>query len=226
MAAIVLAVLLVAYNNAANLWPPFNKQLFVPMNLAAAAAVAALAFGALDLGAEEVGIAHLEFGDALLGIGAAVVLTAPLFVIARSSRWRRALVDERVSELRGGGLALYTLVRIPLGTALLEELAFRGVLFGAWSSHGKLSAAVFSSVAFGLWHIAPTLNAVRANRPEAATGSALLVIGGAVAFTTVAGLALVWLRIETSGLAAPFFMHASVNSLATVASTLAADEKR
>lgn len=223
----MVAVLLVAYNNTANLWPPFNKQLFVPMNVAASAAVAAIAFGPLDLSATEIGIAHLQFGDALLGIGVGIVLTTPLFVIARSPRWRGALVDERVSELRGGGLAFYTLVRIPLGTALLEELAFRGVLFGAWSSHGKLSAAVFSSVAFGLWHMAPTLNAVRANRPEATTRTVLAAIGGAVAFTTVAGLALVWLRIETSGLAAPFLMHASVNALATAASTLAAaDEKR
>ncbi len=55
-------------------------------------------------------------------------------------------------------MAYQTLLRIPLGTALLEEVAFRGVLFGVWlETAGARRALIGSSVAFALWHIAPTV---------------------------------------------------------------------
>jgi membrane protease YdiL (CAAX protease family) len=42
-----------------------------------------------------------------------------------------------------------------------------------------------------------------------------------VVTTFAAGLVLVWLRIVTGGLAAPFALHATLNSLSTVAAHLA-----
>ena len=128
--------------------------------------------------------------------------------------------DERVAHLSGKGLAYQVLVRIPLGTALLEEVAFRGVLVGAWIASGRPSAIAWSSLVFGLWHVGPTINLVRANRPGASTAVAVRTVAGAVVFTTAAGALFAWLRLEY-GLLAPLAMHASVNGLASIASVFA-----
>ena len=64
-----------------------------------------------------------------------------------------AFRDERVAGMSAGQVAFAAAVRVPVGTALFEEMAFRGVLlamlvrrFGtAWGVAG-------SSLAFGIWH--------------------------------------------------------------------------
>ena len=49
-------------------------------------------------------------------------------------------------------------IRIPLGTALPEELIFRGALFAVLSrSRDRLTAALISSMLFGFWHLGPGL---------------------------------------------------------------------
>lgn len=218
---LLVALALIAYNNVLNLWPPFNGPLYVPFNLTLAAILGLLAFGPLDLDAAALGLSG-PWPTALLGgLGAAAVVTAPVFLAARSDRWRSKIADRRVVHLRGDALVYQTLVRIPLGTALLEELAFRGVLFGAWMERGVLTAALLSSIAFGLWHISPTLNQVRANDPAARPRKKLVVVAGTVAFTTAAGLLLCGLRESSGTIALPFALHAGVNSLATLAAVQA-----
>jgi hypothetical protein len=106
-------------------------------------------------------------------------------------------------------------VRIPIGTALVEEIVFRGVLLGSLLHAGTAQAVIASSIAFGLWHLAPTSILVRTNRLNAA------VVPAGIALTAVAGAFLGWLRIETGSLAAPFLVHALVNSLAAGAALLA-----
>jgi len=123
--------------------------------------------------------------------------------------------------LGGRRLAYQVLVRIPVGTALVEEVTFRGVLLAAWRPWGLLVAVGVSSLAFGLWHIAPTIALVRANRPAAGGGTVVLVTLAAVVVTSSGGLGLAWLQLGTSGLAAPVALHASLNGLAVVAGLLA-----
>jgi uncharacterized protein len=113
------------------------------------------------------------------------------------------------------------LVRIPLGTVLLEEVVFRGALLAAWRPEGTATAAALSSVAFGLWHVSPALNMVAANRPHAGTPVRLAVVAGTVLLTSLAGLALAWMRIASGSLAAPALLHATLNGLATIAGVLA-----
>ncbi len=115
------------------------------------------------------------------------------------------------------------LFRVPLGTALPEELLFRGILYAVVASEGTAQAALWSSLAFGLWHIAPTYNLLKDNgaiarKPKVPTAG-MLVAG--VVLTASAGLVLVWIRIRTGGLAAPFGLHATLNSLGTLAAHLA-----
>ena len=228
MGTVALAVALVVYNNLANRWPPFNLAWFVPANLFVCAVVLWLAFSdrMLDLSALEVWGPASPVGPGIVGLGIGLAIVAPLFLLARSTRWSRFIEDKRVEHLTGAGLLYQTLLRIPVGTALLEEVAFRGVLFGAWRPSGVVGAAVYSSIAFGLWHISPTVNLVKANRPGAGASTTIKVVLGAVVFTTAAGLGLVWLREITESLAAPLVLHSVVNALATVAAVTAHRRER
>lgn len=214
MARILVTLALALYNNVANLWPPFNRTAYVPANLLVAAALVLVAREVLDLSSAELGIDGLTMTDAGLGAAIGGAMAAPLFVLASTRRGARLVADRRVADLRGAALAYQTLIRVPLGTALLEELAFRGVLFAAWRGEGDATAYLISGAVFGLWHIAPAATMVRLNAPGARLVWPVL---GTVAATALAGAALTWLRVETGSLAAPVALHATLNSLATLA---------
>lgn len=218
---IALAVALALYNNIANLIPAFNGRLYVPLNCLAAGAVVGVGIGVLGLTHAEIGLDELQLADLLTGLAIGLTLTAPLYAALAWRRTTALLADERVADLSGGELAYQTMIRIPVGTALLEEIAFRGVLFGALTSRGTIYAGVISSIVFGLWHISPTLNLVRANRPDATAAHTARTIAGAVVLTALAGGALVWLREYSGGLLAPWALHAALNSSATLAAVLA-----
>jgi uncharacterized protein len=111
-------------------------------------------------------------------------------------------------------------VRVPLGTALLEEVAFRGVLLGLLATLlGTRRAVVLSSLLFGLWHVRPAWGMAVAN--GAGLGVGLASVAGSVVVTAIAGLAFCWLRLRTGHLAAPLVTHAGMNALATFAAHLA-----
>lgn len=215
-----LVIGLPLYNLLANRWPPFNGVLFVPMNLAVTFLVLLLAVGPLELARTEI-VGSTDPWAALLGLVLGAVVATPLFILCLFDRGARLVRDERVADLRGGALAYQIFVRITLGTALLEEVAFRGVLLAAWRDSGNVQAAIATSVVFGLWHVGPTINLVQANRPDASVWAIITAVAGAVLFTTLGGLVLAWLRIEI-GLLGPLAMHATVNGLATFASVIAA----
>jgi membrane protease YdiL (CAAX protease family) len=115
------------------------------------------------------------------------------------------------------------LARIPLGTAVTEEVLFRGVLFAVWRDVGisSLNAALFASLAFGVWHVSPTIFGIRINDPQASGQRLWAAVTGAVLFTTVAGLGLTWLRLRTGGLLAPIVLHGGINSVSALAAVRA-----
>ncbi|MFN2588752.1 MAG: type II CAAX prenyl endopeptidase Rce1 family protein [Actinomycetota bacterium] len=221
MARTLVTVALALYNNVANLWPPFNGKLYVPANVAGAALLLYVATTVLGLSAGDLGIARPSVTALLTGAAAGAAVVSPLFLLARSRRWARVVADRRVRHLRGPALAYQALIRVPAGTALLEELAFRGVLFAAWREAGGVAAAAVSCGVFGLWHVAPSRTMVRVNAPSAPAATAAGATAATVAVTALAGAALLWLRIDTGSLLAPFAAHATVNSLATVAGAMA-----
>lgn len=221
MVETALVVFLALYNNVANLIPAFNGRWYVPINSVAAALVLAIGLGPLDLNLYEVGLSRMQAGDFALGLVLGFALTMPLFAALRWPRTTALIADRRVAGLSGAELAYQTLLRIPVGTALLEEVAFRGVLFGALRPHGAVFAAIVSSLVFGLWHISPTVNLVRANRPRASTTTIAGAVFGAIGVTALAGLLLCWLRVEGDGLLLPWAAHATLNASATVAGALA-----
>jgi membrane protease YdiL (CAAX protease family) len=143
-------------------------------------------------------------------IGIAVPLTRPAFHDVRY-------------HLHLGAALLTAFIVVPLGTVLLEEVAFRGVLLGLVRRHrGATWASITSSVLFGLWHILPSLHLGNAND---AVGSALgvgtagrvLTVLGVVGFTAVAGLLLCELRRRSGSLLAAAALHWATNGLGLLA---------
>lgn len=218
VSAAMLAAGLVVYNNALNLWARFSGPAYVPLNLAATGVVLAAGRWGLDLDRVALGLRWEGVGVGAI-LGAAVAM--PVLFLAVVPGTARLVADRRLAGVTPAGGLFVVLVRIPIGTALLEEAAFRGVLYGAWRSSGAVAAALWSSIAFGLWHVTPTMNLVRANRPSARPSVRTAVVAGGVVFTFVAGLGLCWLRDRYGSVAAPWALHAGVNSLTAAAALIA-----
>jgi membrane protease YdiL (CAAX protease family) len=210
-ALVVVLVVLVVWNLTGNLVLPGIA--YVPANLAIAALVVAVGRAA-GLSWPDLGLAraHLRRG---LGLGAAVAaLVALVFAVATLVAPLAAFFDDDGVAADSGFDQWFTpLIRIPVGTAIFEELLFRAVLVGLFIRLRDLRfAVVASSVIFGLWHIVPAW--------EGATGGVAAIVGtiiGTVAITTVAGLAFALLRSRSNSVVAPMLAHAAINSGAYVA---------
>lgn len=218
---VALAAALAVYNNATNLLR-LPDSAYVPANLAAAGAVLGAARAA-GYGWETVGLARGALGPGIRWGASAVVVVGVGLLLAAAVPWAQPLLaDQRVAGLGPAGLAWRTLVRIPLGTVLFEELAFRGVLLGAWAhERSAVEALVGSSAVFGVWHVGPTIRLLEENDVAVATPAAGGAVAAAVVATAGAGLVLGWLRLRTGGIVAPALAHLATNSLGTVAAFLA-----
>ncbi len=184
---------------------------YVPTNVALGAALLAVARGG-GASWDDLGLArrHLRPGLSVGGAAGAGAVTA-LLVAAAVPRTRRVFDDERVPRDAGGRERLYqTAIRIPLGTVVFEELAFRGVLLDILRQRLRPSLAVaVDSALFGLWHIVPTLATARAN---GIVGLGRLgLVAGSVLATTAGGVVLCALRMRTGHVLAPALLHLGVN---------------
>ena len=197
-----------------SLWLPAGWHPWVNAMAGVAVLGAAIGFGLrtdeLGLERREVG-RGLRYGFAALGLVAAVLVLAAVIPATRG-----ALRDDR-ADVGFGEMVRTTLIVIPLGTAFLEEIVFRGVLLAVCARRMTVwRAAWASSVVFGLWHIAPTISSARTNATTdtiSAVGLAALVVGMVLAMTG-AGMVFSWLRIRSRSLVAPFVLHAGVNATA------------
>ena len=210
MAAVAAVVaVLVTHNLVGNLAVP--SALYVPVNLFVAAVLVAIARGS-DVSWAELGLGPAHVGRGLAVGAAAFVVVATVLVAAALVPVTRSLFeDERAAGVTGAGLAYHALVRIPLGTVVLEEIAFRGVLLALLRRARSTGAAVgWSSALFGLWHVVPTIEALRANDLTVHVGP----VTAAVLVTGVAGAAFCWLRLRSGSLLAPALAHVATNSVA------------
>jgi uncharacterized protein len=188
-----------------------------------AAAVLLVAARAAGLRWSELGLARRSLPAGFRWGGACVGLVAGAYAVALAvPALRPLLADARVADLDGGEIASRVLVRIPFGTVLWEEVAFRGVLLAALLRLLPVPAAVaVSAVVFGAWHIRPTLSALDANDlvhgPVATTAAVLL----ACLATAVAGVLFCWLRLRSGSLLAPVLLHLATNSVGLLAAAAA-----
>ena len=221
---VTLGLFLVLYNNLVGLLPEDIRDLiYVPLNLG----VGFL----LVLWVRRRGVSYQEMGfsrEALhsgvrWGLLLGIALPAPLFLaLVLPDSVSSLLEDKRLEGVGAAGLAYTTLVRIPLGTALFEEVAFRGLLYGVWAkAYGMRSAILGSSLLFGLWHVRPTLELLEEN--DRLSEPALMALGvlGGVAATFLGGLFFAWIRWRTRGVYGPVLTHWPVNALAATAAFLA-----
>ena len=191
--------------------PVLPDEPYVPTNVAVGAALVVLArrTGSSwdDLGLDR---RHVGRGVALGGAVASAAVAA--MVLGAALPQTRGLFDDgRVPVDASGWERLYQLgLRIPVGTVVFEELAFRGVLLAVLCRRLSRSAAVaLDSALFGLWHIVPTLATARANE-IVGLGRVGLVIGS-VAATTVGGVVFCALRLRGRHLLAPALLHLGFN---------------
>jgi membrane protease YdiL (CAAX protease family) len=125
------------------------------------------------------------------------------------------LDDIRLDDISEGQAWFRLLVRFPLGTALFEEVWFRGILPAALRQHGAKHPELVSTAAFTAWHLIPTAAAVRTNaggRSMSDNQKTLLVVGGSLA-AGVGGLGFAAMRKASSSLAAPWVAHATFNGM-------------
>lgn len=208
MLAGVVAIAAAALNNALHAVPPERRGPVVNTGVALAGIGAA--------------VWVVLRGEPTVGLGAGLVWTAGaaavVAAVALAARLApavgRALADPRMAAMPGPAFARHVWLRIPLLSALAEELLFRGLVFGLLDRAGGTGwALVGSAVAFAASHVA--VGADQARQRGTATGRWVAVT---VAATFGAGLALGALRAGTGGVWAPAGVHAVVNAgLAVVA---------
>lgn len=220
--AAALVPVLAAWNNLVVTRLPGYPASYPVANVAAAGVLLAAA-RATGLTWAELGLARCRLPAGVRWGGICLALVAAGYVAALAVPVVRPLLaDARVAGLDGGEVAYRVVVRIPLGTVLWEEVAFRGVLLAVLSRILSLRAAVAVSAAvFGTWHVRPTLSALAVN--DLADGpflTALFVLLAALA-TAAAGVVLSWLRLASGSLLAPALLHLATNSLGTLAAAAA-----
>jgi membrane protease YdiL (CAAX protease family) len=137
-----------------------------------------------------------------------------------------AFIDTRIGDANVQQMLWVVLVQIPLGTVVLEEVAFRGVLpalmGGSPAIRWRWIPVLGASILFGLWHILPSIGIDNAN---AAVGGALghnqvLTTTLAVVSMTIAGVAMCALAHLGKGIKTTMLLHWATNSLGFFAAWL------
>lgn len=228
--AVILAALLLAYSNGIALWAlhkgRFQDTLFGRLNPVVVALLLLYA-GRRRGGLKAIGLKGNRLGRSLLGgavLGGALSVL-PLIFFHRSMLLDRPLEYGPVVGLTRRELLTEVLVRLPVGVAGLEEVAFRGLLYDALRREMPAPTAMaISSAAFAGWHI--TVTATTTAQTNLA-GSArlpdflkphlqpLAVLGGMLS-TGLAGATFAFLRERTGNLAGAMLAHWLVDSIMIV----------
>lgn len=222
VATVVVVVLLVMVNVVEHV---FRVALWfgplVAVGLLVFARWSGLSWSQLGLGSD-----RLRSGSRW-GLGAIAVVAGVYLVGVLLPLTRAAFLDARY-DLAVPGALLSAFVVIPVGTVLVEEVAFRSVLWGMMARHATTSRVlVTSSALFGLWHILPSLHLASSNQGvgeavRGAGGSAtLLVIGATVGFTAIGGVVAGELRRRSGSVMACVGMHWATNGLGVLFGLLA-----
>jgi membrane protease YdiL (CAAX protease family) len=215
---VVALVVLVLVIGAANL----TRSAVLPGrdHLAFNLALAGFAIGigvAARMTVAELGLARADIPRGVrYGAVAAGLVTAAVLVAALVPAFSSAFEDDRV-EIGFGAMLVKAVVVIPLGTVLVDELIFRGVLLGLLRRVAPTVVAVLvASVLFGLWHVYPAWRGDAENQ-ALVSAEKLSTVLGTMAATTAAGLVFCWLRIASRSLVAPMLAHCATNSVPFIA---------
>lgn len=204
-ALVVLVAFLAAANILRSAVVPSSFHLVLNLGIGAGAVLIAALAG---LRAAELGLSPADAGAGLRLGAIAFALAGAVIVILGVS----GALGDSGADISAGRMLLRSLVVIPIGTVLIEELAFRGALHGLLIEVTSLRRSfVAGALLFGLWHVVPAWR-------SGATSGALELgrfagVAGTFAATTVAGVVFIWLRVRSRSLVAPALAHLATNSV-------------
>ena len=208
---------LAAANVVLNRLVPPGRSHEIPAHLATAGAFSALAWDARAPSGLHESLTRNPRGGITVGLGVGLPIGIGITLAAFVPATRRFFHDERISGADADAATYQLFARIPIATALCEEVIFRGAIPAVLRRRrSALETEVIASALFGLWHILPTYDRMHTNPGTAAMHKdsvtrQLAVIGGTVGATSVAGLALAKLRDISGSILAPVLVHAAIN---------------
>lgn len=216
LVALVTSVLVVV-NLLTNLWA---RQHYLLISLWATGVLLAVAYLA-GLTLADVGL-DFTWGSQTKGFIWSAALVGIVFVgyaVAAALPWtRKGFADARTADMGVGKFLYHAFLRIPVGTALMEEVAFRGVLLAAVTAvWGVVWGVAVSSVLFGFWHVLPALEFHEASTTTDRLGNSwwakFTTVGGQVLGTGLAGVGFCMVRLWSDSLLPAIALHASLNAL-------------
>jgi membrane protease YdiL (CAAX protease family) len=209
----VLGVLVVANVMTNRVLPEWT---YVPWNLAIAVVIVLLARHEVSM----VDMGFTRWRSGLAWGGVLLALTTGVLLLALAMPAFHQMYHDRRVESGVGTWIYQALIRIPLGTAVLEETAFRAVLPAVFvARHGLWRGCLIASTWFGLWHVLPALHLSNLNPTltgllgSGTAGQVAGVVLGVVG-TTFAGLWWCWVRYRSGSVLATMIAHVATNSVA------------
>lgn len=180
--------------------------------------VVVLAIGILDGTTwRDLGLAPATWASGLIwGLGSIIGIYTIYEVGSHLPRVSKLFGDQNIAGMPKWRVYWEALVRLPFGTVLFEEIAFRGVLWAMLARRMDwVHATWITAVLFGLWHILGSLDLHKRNPGLAMHGkprvAQLLAVAGAVVNTAIGGLLFTGLRIVSGSLFAPMGFHWATN---------------
>lgn len=189
--------------------------LYVPWNVGVAVILVALARRGVSRA--DLGLGEWRRGF-LVGMVLVVTTTGVLLLGLAMPSINKLFEDRRV-DTGVANLLYQAVIRIPLGTVVLEEIAFRSVLPALFAKRiGILRGSLAASVFFGLWHVLPALNINKVNPVArdffgAGVGGKAIAVAFAVGGTMLAGLLLCLVRYRARSVLASMLCHVATNSV-------------
>jgi len=215
----ILVVFLVGYGNAKSLRDPSAVPAEPWLGLALGGVLVLLVFAATRAGprvsGSELGLVRAGSArSAALGLlfGAGTALLA-LLVLRFPPLLGEPVRYAPLADPDPTALLLRALVFMPLDTAIPEELAFRGLLFGWLRRGGGLVRAVLvSAAAYAAWHLVIVSATLVETNVLGDPRTAVLGTLGAFGAVFAGGVAFALLRARSGRLAAPLAAHATFNA--------------
>ena len=163
----------------------------------------------VQLTAADVGVARHQLRSGAAVAVTSFVVVGGVIVAAAATPWTSGFFEDDRADVTTASMVARVLVAIPLGTVLLEELAFRGLLLAQWRRVTTTTRAVaWAAAAFGAWHVVTAWNSSAGSTP-----ARVAAVVGTVAVTAAAGVAFGVLRVRTDSLVPPAAVHLATNSV-------------
>lgn len=200
-----------------------SRYSWIPNIIAAGITIGAGLWLGLSLDAMGLAPGRLIHG---LTLGLLVGMGVYIAVLAASrTRWLKPhFTNTPFARMSRRHLGTEVAMRIPLGTALLEEVLFRGLLLGLFMQfHVTWAALLFMAVSFGLWHLSGEVRKIETQHGvqqlfSRAAGRQWALALGVIVATALAGLVFGLLRLISGSILTPWLAHWAINASGALAS--------